>query len=111
MSGAVMLIAGAVIHLPYPILGLTVFAIGSVAFGTMQMLQRYEGRNFVINRLRRQQMLGATAFMIAACLMCMNTFRIGFAQGNEWVVAMSIGCVLELYTALRLPAELEKEKK
>lgn len=111
MTGAVMLIVGAAIYLPYPILGFALFAIGSVAFGSMQMLQRYDGHNFVINRLRRQQMLGAIAFMISACLMCMKTFHIGFAQGNEWVVAMAVGCVLELYTALRLPSELEKESK
>ena len=109
IAGAIMLLVGAAIYMFFPIVGFVLFATGSLFFGCMQMLQRYEGRNFVINRLRRQQMLGALALMVAACLMCMRTFRVGFAQGNEWVVALAVGCVLQLYTALRLPSELEKE--
>lgn len=29
---------------------------------------------------------------------------------NEWIVCLSIAAVLELYTAFRIPQELEKEK-
>jgi hypothetical protein len=43
--------------------------------------------------------------------MAMQTFRFGFALRNEWVVALTVGCVLELYTAFRIPAELKKESK
>ena len=110
-AGGIMLIAGAAIRLVYPVAGFVLFAAGAAGFGLMQMLQRYNGRNFVISRLRRQQMLGALALIVAACMMCMHTFRVGFAQGNEWVVALAVGCVLELYTALRLPSEIEKETK
>ncbi len=109
MGGGVALLLGAVLYIKFPVTGFVLFAVGALCFGCMQMLQQYEGHNFVINRLRRQQMLGALALMVAAGLMCMHTFRVGFAQGNEWVVAMAVGCVLELYTALRLPVELEKE--
>ena len=76
----------------------------------MQMMQRYEGRSFTLRRLRRQQLLGAIAILVAACLMAMQTFHFGFALRNEWVVALTVGCVLELYTAFRIPAELKKEK-
>jgi hypothetical protein len=27
---------------------------------------------------------------------------------NEWMIAMTIGALLELYTAYRIPAEMEK---
>ena len=30
---------------------------------------------------------------------------------NEWIVCLSIAAVLELYTAFRIPQELEKEKR
>ena len=73
------------------------------------MLQRYEGRNFIIRRLRRQQLLGALALLVTACLMITQTFHVGFAQRNEWVVSLAVACVLELYTAFRIPSELEKE--
>lgn len=111
IGGGIMLLLGAGLYLFIPVVAFIMFACGSLGFGCMQMLQRYEGRNFVINRLRRQQMLGALALIVSACLMCMQTFRVGFAQNSEWVVALAVACVLELYTALRLPVELEKESK
>ena len=74
------------------------------------MLQRYEGRNFTIRRLRRQQLLGQVAFLCAACCMAMQVGQFGFARRNEWVVCLAIGCVLELYTAFRIPSELKKER-
>lgn len=30
---------------------------------------------------------------------------------NEWIVCLSIAAVLELYTAFRIPQELDKENK
>lgn len=109
--GGVLVVFGAAIYIFWPMAAFVLFAIGAVSFGCMQMLQRYDGRNFVIRRLRRQQLLGAMALLVAACLMAMQTFRFGFALRNEWVVALTVACVLELYTAFRLPTELEKEPK
>jgi hypothetical protein len=94
-----------------PVAAFMAFAVGAVAFSYMQLQQSYDGRSFTVRRLRRQQLLGAVALLVAACLMAMQTFRFGFAIRNEWVVALTIGCVLELYTAFRLPAELEKEQR
>lgn len=110
MSGGVLVIVGAAMYMFLPVVAFVLFAVGSVAFTYLQVLQRYDGSNFIVRRLRRQQLLGAVAILIAVCLMAMQTFRFGFALRNEWVVALTIGCVLELYTAFRLPAELEKEK-
>ena len=110
MSGGVLVIVGAAMYMFLPVVAFVLFAVGAVAFTYLQVLQRYDGSNFIVRRLRRQQLLGAVAILIAVCLMAMQTFRFGFALRNEWVVALTIGCVLELYTAFRLPAELEKEK-
>ena len=43
--------------------------------------------------------------------MIMQVGRFGFARRNEWVICLAVGCVLELYTAFRIPAELAKEEK
>ena len=110
MISALLMVAGAgtwIFKWPYfP----HVYSVGAIGYACMQMLQRYEGRNFIIRRLRRQQILGLIAFLCAACCMIMQTFRFGFARRNEWVVCLAIGCVLLLYTAFRIPAELKKEE-
>lgn len=72
-------------------------------FGTMQMLDRYTGNNFMLRRLRRQQVLGAIALMITGILMLTS-------KHNEWILCLLIGCLLELYTAFRIPQEYQKEK-
>ena len=88
-----------------------VFCAGALLFGTLQLVQRYEGRNVTVRRLRRQQMLGACLLMISACLLLVTAFRLLPLRGGEWKVALAIAAVLELYTAFRLPAELGKEEK
>lgn len=111
MAGGVLVVLGAAAYMFLPTAAFVAFAVGAVAFSFMQLQQSYDGRSFTVRRLRRQQLLGAVALLVAACLMAMQTFRFGFAIRNEWVVALTIGCVLELYTAFRLPAELEKEQR
>ena len=49
-----------------------VFALGSLAFVSMQLLQRYEGSNFVIRRLRRIMILSDVLFLLSALLMIAN---------------------------------------
>lgn len=88
-----------------------VFCAGALLFGTLQLVQRYEGRNVTVRRLRRQQMLGACLLMISACLLLVTAFRLLPLRGGEWKVVLAIAAVLELYTAFRLPTELEKEEK
>ena len=109
--GACLLLLGAASYLWMPSVATPLYVVGVLAFCPMQMLQRYEGRNFVLRRLRRQQLLGAIALLLTACCMAMQTYHFGFARRNEWVVCLAVGCVLELYTAFRIPMELEKEEK
>ncbi len=104
------MLLGAAAFMWQPMWATVAFSVGALVFAPLQMLQRYEGRNFTLRRLRRQQLLGALALLVTACFMIMQVCRIGFARRNEWVVALAIACVLELYTAFRIPAELEKEK-
>ena len=106
---AVAMLVGAAAFMWQPVWATILFTVGALVFAPLQMLQRYEGRSFIIRRLRRQQLLGALALLVTACLMIMQAFRVGFARRNEWVVALAVACVLELYTAFRIPAELKKE--
>lgn len=87
------------------------FGIGVVGFVSMQVLAGYDGDNLIVRRLRRQQLCGAFCMVLAVVAMAMQTFRLGFAQTNEWIVCLTISALLELYTAFRIPAELEKEKR
>ena len=47
--------------------------------------------------------------MISACLMLAAESRLLPLRGGEWKITLAVAAVLELYTAFRLPAELEKE--
>ncbi len=93
------------------------FAPGVVMFVSMQMLQRYEGRNINIRRLRRYMLLSDVLLIVSALLMYAsdgNPFQfdqITYVQyiGNNWVVALLIAALLQLYTTFRISKELEKE--
>lgn len=106
---AIVMLAGAALFLWQPLPATIMYTVGAVVFCCLQLLQRYEGANFIIRRLRRQQVLGLLAFLCGACCMVMQVGRFGFARRNEWVVCVAIGCVLLFYTAFRIPAELKKE--
>lgn len=111
MVGGILLIVGAALYMFKPLAAFVIYTLGVLGFGCMQMLQTYDGKNFIVRRLRRQQLLGVVALLLGACCMCMQTFRFGFAIRNEWVVCLAIGAVMELWTAFRIPHELEKEAR
>lgn len=103
-AGAVLLLAGAILQItrwegaPY------LYTLGAVMFGYVQVVaNRYDGANFILKRLHRQQIFGAIALVFAGVLM----FTM---KRNEWVVCLTIAAILQLYTAFRIPQELEKEK-
>lgn len=108
--GAVLMLCGLAARLFDARLGLYVYGVGVLFFCLMQIRAEYQGRNTIIIRLRRQQLLACVFFMLSLVCMSMQVFNYGLRR-NEWVVALAIGCVLELYTAWRIPAELEKTKK
>ena len=104
MAGAVLLLAGAVLQITRWELAPYLYTLGAVMFGYVQVMgNRFDGKNFIIKRLRKQQVFGAVALVFAGVLM----FTM---KRNEWIVCLSIAAVLELYTAFRIPQELEKEK-
>lgn len=119
LVGALLMVVGAGTSLlqwewaPY------LFALGALGFASMQMLQRYEGTNFTIRRLRRIMLLSDVLFLVSAVLMFagqQNYFgldHITFLQYiyNKWVVTLLIAAILQLYTTHRIGSELGREAK
>ena len=106
--GAVLILIGAAIFIMYPMVGMYVFGIGTLMFTLMQVQAEYLGRNITIMRLRRQQLLACCCFVLTLVLMSMQLLQWGPCRRQEWVIALTIGCVLELYTSFRIPQELKK---
>ena len=101
--GGILLVVGAALYITQWAWAPYMYIIGSFMFGAMQMLDRYTGKNFILRRLRRQQLVGAIALMLAGVLMLASNH-------NEWILCLLVGCIFELYTAFRIPQELEKEQ-
>ena len=101
--GAVLLLVGAMLQITRWELSPIIYTIGAVMFAYVQVMSRYEGKNLIVRRLRRQQILGAVLLVFAGVLMFVT-------KHNEWVLCLTVAAILELYTAFRIPSELEKEK-
>ena len=117
--GSLLMLAGPVLsilkwmYFPY------IYAIGVIGYVSMQMLQRYEGSNLTIRRLRRIMLLSDILLLFVAVLMFASQ---GNALGldwiyylnyvhNNWIVVLLIAAALQLYTSFRIGSELEKEAK
>ncbi len=96
-----------------------VFAVGALAFVLMQLKQTYDGDNLTIRRLRRIMVVSDVMFLLAALLMFAN---MGNFMGlhlwdylnyihNNWVVALLVAAILQLYSTHRISHELDKEAK
>ena len=96
-----------------------VFAVGAIAFTSMQFLQRYEGSNFVIRRLRGIMLMSDCLFLLSALLMFASMGNVfGLSQVNyityiynKWVLTLLIAALLQLYSTHRIDNELTKEKE
>ena len=97
-----------------------VFLAGASMFSTMQLMQTYDGRSFVVQRLKRIMNLADLLFVVAGILMVDTAYQ--FLRSmfdsydtyfswlyNKWVVVLLIAAVLEMYTMHRIDHELGKE--
>ena len=101
--GAVLALVGAATYITAWHLSPYVYTVGALMVAVVQYLNGYNGTNFIIKRLRKQQVFGATLLLLTALFMFTT-------RNNEWVLCLTIAAVLELYTAFRIPQEEEKEK-
>ena len=97
-----------------------VFLVGTVLFSVIQAMQLYEGKSFVIHRLKRIQAMADICFVLSGISMIDTVYA--FASNwfsnyetyitycyNKWVLLLLIAALLELYTTHRISRELEKE--
>lgn len=124
LLGAVLMVIGASLyvfgeHTVAPI----VFAPGTLAFSLMQYRQKYLGTDLTLRRLRRIMLAGAALFVVSALLMVENSYQIVYPLfsktidgwnayvryvHNNWVVALLVAAILQLYSTHRISAELKK---
>jgi hypothetical protein len=119
LAGAVLMAVGAGLYVLQIDAGPYLFCLGALAFVSMQLLQRYEGSNFTIRRLRRIMILSDVLFLIAGVLMLANQGNVLHLDQwiyikyvrNNWVVTLLVAAILQLYTTHRIDSELAKEAK
>lgn len=92
---------------------MVLYLIGITGFSSMQFLTSYEGNNLTIVRLRRQQLMSCVFFIISAICMLLQELKFGPIElrRNIWTIFLTVGCIFQLYTAFRLPQEIEKQNK
>lgn len=118
--GAVLMVVGAVASILRWAAAPWMFAAGALAYVAMQQQQTYEGRNFVIRRLRRIMLLSDVLLLFTALLMFVSKMPwiggldwltyVNYVH-NNWVVTLLIAAVLQLYTIYRIDHELQEEAK
>ena len=101
--GALALLAGAVSRMFLPEYYSYIYIAGAVVFAVAQFLLRPRHKHFMVRRLVVQQQIGAILLVAAGVLMFV-------LHNNEWVAVMFAGAIMELYTAFRIPAEIEKQQ-
>lgn len=119
LLGAVMMVVGSGANVfaspwaPY------VFATGAIAFVMMQLKQGYTGTSIVIRRLRNIVVMSDFCFLLSALLMFANQdnlfglpfmFYVKYIH-NNWVIALLVAAILQLYATHRISHELAKEEK
>ena len=128
LTGAILMVIGAGCMVLGVMRNATsiIFATGTILFALMQMTQFYSGPSLTIRRLRGLMVIGDLCFIIAGLLAVENVYRILFPYiattidgynhyiqyiNNNWVVALLIGAIFEMYTTHRISYELKKETK
>ena len=119
LAGAILMAAGAGMYVLQIGAGSYVYCLGALGFVSMQLLQRYEGTNFTIRRLRRIMMLSDILFLISGVLMLADQGNILHLDQwiyvkyvrNNWVVTLLVAAILQLYSTHRIDSELAKEAK
>ena len=118
VAGALLMVAGAAASLVRWVAAPWVFAVGALAFTSMQMQQSYEGRSFTIRRLRRIVLFSDFLLLLTAALMFVSRWpQLGGLDWltyvnyvhNNWVVTLLLAAILQLYTTYRIDSELSKE--
>lgn len=102
ICGMVFALIGAAVYVTHWEYAPYMYIIGSVTAAIAQIFAQPHVENVTLKRLYRQQMFGAL-FLVAAGILML------YSHGNEWIVCLLIGAIIELYTAFRIPQEEKKQ--
>lgn len=125
LLGGILMVVGAGCYVFFILQGVVCFLmlVGSVLFAAMQARQSYDGTNITLRRLRRIQFFALACFVCAGLFMVEDRYHIlqpwfthsvsGYTTyinvfRNNWVVALLIGALLEMYTTHRIGYEMRK---
>lgn len=116
LIGATLMVVGSAARIFAQTWAVYMFATGALAFALMQLRQQYEGANATVRRLRRIMIASDVCFLLAALLMVAgdgNPFRLDAMTyvkyvHNNWVLALLIAAMLQLYSTHRIDSELKK---
>ncbi|MBO7290593.1 MAG: hypothetical protein J6U62_03945 [Bacteroidaceae bacterium] len=100
---AIAVIAGAASRMLLPDMYAYIYSAAAVVFAVTQFILRPRHSHVAVRRLIMQQQIGALFLVGAGVLMFTHS-------NNEWMAAMLCGALIELYTAYRIPVEIEKHK-
>ncbi len=101
--GALMVLVGATVYITKWEYAPYIYTIGAGFVALAQINTPVKGKSKILKRLRIQQIFGALALVLTGAFMF-------FTHGNDWIACLTIGAILELYTAFRIPQEEAKEK-
>jgi len=119
LIGGALMVVGAGLSMIQQVFAPYVYSVGALGFVAMQLLQRYEGTNMTLQRLRTIMVLSDILFIVAAVLMFAsrnNLFglpQIAYVQYvyNKWVATLLLAAIIQLYVMHRMDHELKKEAK
>jgi hypothetical protein len=119
LIGGALMVVGAGLSMIQQVFAPYVYSVGALGFVAMQLLQRYEGTNMTLQRLRTIMVLSDVLFIVTAVLMFAsrnNLFglpQIAYVQYvyNKWVATLLLAAIIQLYVMHRMDHELKKEAK
>lgn len=109
--GGLLLVIGAALPVADVKVAALTFSLGALLYAPLQLTDRYEGSSLVVRRLYRQRQLSDFMLLVAAGLLIMQAWRLGRFVRGEWVVALTIAVVVQLYSVFRIEQEIKKEQK
>lgn len=101
LVGTVLALVGVASYITHWSLSPYIYTIGATMVALAQINSPIKTDNITLKRLRAQQIIGAILLVVTGALMF-------FMHRNEWIVCLSVAALLELYTAFRIPQQLEK---
>lgn len=103
-AGALMVLVGAASFITGWPFSPYIYTVGASLVALAQINSPSKSKSTNVKRLRAQQIFGSLLLVFAGALMF-------FTHGNEWIVALTVAAVLELYTSVRIPQEEAKEER